>query len=210
MESPPPTPVLEHQDAMLNETEEIDEVAEQPPQKKKRTMTPKQLAALEAGRAKRREAQLAKTAARRAELEALKGVEEQKGETEEETKKIQKPKKKAQPAKNLSTIEEKLDALIDREMKKSAKQPNQKEDNEEEDSGVSDDEEEEEDSMSEDDYEVEDEEEEEEEIQKPTKKHRSNTSVHDSRKVTTPAMSRLQNEVDKYRRYLNRPELKFV
>ena len=189
-EDVPPVPTL-----VPENSSEEDNVEQAPPQKKKRVMTPKQLEALEAGRAKRREAQLAKSAAKRAELEARStklddGVEEQKGEetTGRKTRTTKKTTKK------LESIEEKLNTLIDREMSKSKKK-SRHDDEEDEDEEV--------DSLSESELEEHDDEEEEHFLQQQVKRQRPN------KKVTTPAMEHVKNETDKYRRYLNRTDISF-
>jgi hypothetical protein len=126
----PPRPDLASQPS-------VDETPVKPPQKKKRVLTQKQLEALELGRIKRREAQLAKSLAKKTEMEQKQqramenngGVEEQKEckDMVEETP----TERRRKPCLSL-TLEEKLDALIEKEMKKSMKQSSSDEDKDEE------------------------------------------------------------------------------
>jgi hypothetical protein len=172
----PPLPVL-----IPEESVQDTPAVEEPPMKKKRVLSQKQIEALEAGRKKRREAQLAKSAAKRAEEEEARksledgGVEESKGEEMPKSLK-----------KKVSTLDEKLEALLQKERsRKSLSTDSEQEDDDEDDEDDTEDEEEEE--------------------KIPTPK----TPVPKRRK-TTPQLERIKEETAKYRRYLNRPEISFL
>jgi hypothetical protein len=186
----------------LTSQSSLDETpVEPPPQKKKRVLTQKQVEALELGRIKRREAQLAKSLAKKTEMEQKQqramendeGVEEQK-ECEDMVEETP-TERRRKPSLSL-TLEEKLDALIEKEMKKSKKKSRSDDDKEEEEE-----EEEEFDSL------TEDSEDSEEVTTEPIP--RAPRKEKKARATTTPAMEKLKRETAKYRRYLGRPDITF-